>query len=178
LSEYPAKSVIVDLGCGDAALAKALLPKGLAVLSYDLVSDGAFVVEADCCGTIPLPGSEGEDSEPTSGEAHVADVVVCSLSLMGTNVSHLSFRSCMSQPASQTVAEHYSRSMAHLEARVALAFPFIYTSDVLLCRGELKIAEVASRFTDVNGFVSLVAQFGFQLTSKVRFSTTVSGYQY
>jgi ribosomal RNA-processing protein 8 len=86
LSGYPPKTVVVDLGCGDAALAKALLPKGLAVLSYDLVSDGAFVVEADSCGTIPLPGSEGNDEETTNGDAHVVDVAVCSLSLMGTNV--------------------------------------------------------------------------------------------
>jgi ribosomal RNA-processing protein 8 len=75
----------VDLGCGDAALARALLPKGMTVLSYDLISDGKYVIETDCCGTLPLPGSEGDDAEETSGEAAVVDVVVCALSLMGTN---------------------------------------------------------------------------------------------
>ncbi|KAG8791777.1 25S rRNA (adenine645-N1)-methyltransferase [Ceratobasidium sp. 428] len=72
--------LIVDLGCGDAQLAKTLVPEGLNVLSFDLVSDGAWVVEADVCARVPLPGSEdGED-----GHA-VVDACVCSLSLMSTN---------------------------------------------------------------------------------------------
>lgn len=85
LSEYPPKTVIADLGCGDAALARALVPKGIAVVSFDLVSDGVFVVEADTCSKIPLPGSEGDEEEKSIGEGHVVDVVVCALSLMGTN---------------------------------------------------------------------------------------------
>lgn len=35
-------------------------------------------------------------------------------------------------------------------------------------RGELRIAEVSSRFTDVEAFVSLVSAVGFKLKSKVR----------
>jgi ribosomal RNA-processing protein 8 len=85
LSTHPARTVIADLGCGDAALAKALVPKGMTVLSFDLVSDGGYVIEADTCARLPLPGSEGEDEEETVGEGHVVDVVVCALSLMGTN---------------------------------------------------------------------------------------------
>jgi ribosomal RNA-processing protein 8 len=85
LSTYPSKTVIVDLGCGDAALARALTPKGMLVLSFDLVSDGAYVVEADICVKLPLPGSEGSDGEKSEGEGHIVDVVVCALSLMGTN---------------------------------------------------------------------------------------------
>lgn len=61
------------------------MPKGLAVLSYDLVSDGAFVVEADVCARVPLPGGEGDDDESGDGRAQVVDVVVCALSLMSTN---------------------------------------------------------------------------------------------
>lgn len=60
----------------------------MTVLSFDLVSDGAFVVEADICSHIPLPGSEDNtDADNVANEAHagVADVVVCALSLMGTN---------------------------------------------------------------------------------------------
>jgi ribosomal RNA-processing protein 8 len=75
----------VDLGCGDAALARALISKGMTVLSFDLVSDGAFVVEADICNKVPLPGSDGGDDEKSEGDGHVVDVVVCALSLMGTN---------------------------------------------------------------------------------------------
>ncbi len=82
LSSYDSKSIIVDLGCGDAALARALVPNGLTVLSYDLVSDGAFVVHADICSRIPLPGGEDADE---GEDAQVVQVVVCALSLMSTN---------------------------------------------------------------------------------------------
>ena len=53
------------------------------MLSFDLVSDGAYVIEADICSRIPLPGSE--PSSEGEGEAQIVDVVVCALSLMGTN---------------------------------------------------------------------------------------------
>lgn len=84
-SSYPQKTIIADLGCGDAALARGLLPKGITVLSFDLVSDHRFVVEADICDKIPLPGSEGSSKEKSGGEGQVVDVVVCALSLMGVN---------------------------------------------------------------------------------------------
>lgn len=57
----------------------------MTVLSFDLVSDGKFVVEADVCSHIPLPGSDALEDEKSSGEGHVVDVAVCALSLMGTN---------------------------------------------------------------------------------------------
>ena len=67
------------MGCGDAALAHNLLPKGHIVLSYDLVSANPYIVAADTCDRIPLPGAEDSDT------GQVVDVVVCSLSLMSTN---------------------------------------------------------------------------------------------
>lgn len=82
---YPSKTFIADLGCGDAALARGLLDKGMSVVSFDLVADGKFVVEADICDKIPLPGSVGDIGEKTMGEGQVVDVVVCALSLMGLN---------------------------------------------------------------------------------------------
>lgn len=85
LESYPTKTVIADLGCGDAALARALIPKGMIVLSYDLVSDGAYVIAADICAKLPLPGSEGEEEELSEGEGNIVDVAVCALSLMGSN---------------------------------------------------------------------------------------------
>ncbi|TFY69605.1 hypothetical protein EVG20_g3067 [Dentipellis fragilis] len=87
LSSYPPKTVIADLGCGEAALARALIPKGFTVLSFDLVSDGPFIIEADIFGKLPLPGSESseEGDETVEGCGQVVDVVVCALSLMGTN---------------------------------------------------------------------------------------------
>jgi len=88
LSTYPPPTVIADLGCGDAALARALIPKGYTVISFDLVGDGAFVVEADISDRLPLPGSEADSDgseEPSRGHAQIVNVVVCALSLMGTN---------------------------------------------------------------------------------------------
>ncbi|KAF5364022.1 hypothetical protein D9756_000513 [Leucocoprinus leucothites] len=132
LSSRPPKTVIVDLGCGDAALAKVLAPRGLNVLSYDLVPDGEYVIEADVFERIPLPGSEGSGKEKTSGSAQVADVVVCALSLMGTN-----WPRCLRE-----------------------------AWRILKPRGELKIAEVSSRFTDVDEFQNLVGSIGFRFKSK------------
>jgi len=132
LSNYPPRTIVVDLGCGDGALAKVLIPKGLIVLAFDLVSDGAFVVEADICRKLPLPGSEGTEGESSDGEGHIADVAICALSLMGTN-----WPNCLRE-----------------------------AWRVLVPNGELKIAEVASRFTNVEDFHMLVGSIGFKLISK------------
>lgn len=72
--------MIVDLGCGDAAIAQSLIPKGFTVLSYDLIAPNSFVISADICDKLPLPGAEGNGHE-----GQIVDVVVCSLSLMNTN---------------------------------------------------------------------------------------------
>ena len=94
LSSYPPRTLVVDLGCGDAALAQALIPKSINVISFDLISTNPFVTATDICDTLPLPGSEGTSSDAnTSGDerdssaagSQIVDVVVCSLSLMSTN---------------------------------------------------------------------------------------------
>lgn len=36
-----------------------------------------------------------------------------------------------------------------------------------ILRGEIKVAEVTSRFSDVDAFVSFISSFGFELRSKV-----------
>ncbi|KAH9062194.1 methyltransferase-domain-containing protein [Lactarius vividus] len=131
LSAYPPRTVIADLGCGDAALAQALIPKGYTVMSFDLVSDRAFVTEADIFERLPLPGSEGHSDrsgKSSHGHGQVVNVVVCALSLMGTN-----WPNCIRE-----------------------------AWRILRPNGELKIAEVASRFTDVQQFQSLVESFGFR----------------
>ncbi|OAX42920.1 hypothetical protein K503DRAFT_682308 [Rhizopogon vinicolor AM-OR11-026] len=132
LSSYPQNTVIADLGCGDAALARGLSSKKLKVLSFDLVSDGAYIVAADICSSVPLPGSEPSSSQKSEGEAQVVDVVVCALSLMGTNWP-------------QCIREAWR---------------------ILKPGGELKIAEVASRFSDVDEFVSLISSTGFKMKTK------------
>ncbi|THV08691.1 hypothetical protein K435DRAFT_740991 [Dendrothele bispora CBS 962.96] len=132
LSKYPLKTVIADLGCGDAAIAQNLVPKGMSVLSFDLISNNSFVVAADICNRVPLPGGEGKEGEKSGGTGQVVDVVVFSLSLMGTN-----------WPTS--VREAWR---------------------ILKLDGDLKIAEVASRFSELDSFVSLVSSIGFKLKSK------------
>ncbi|KAF8897406.1 ribosomal RNA-processing protein 8 [Infundibulicybe gibba] len=131
LSTYPPRTVVADLGCGDAAVARNLIPKGITVLSFDLVSDNEYVVEADICSKVPLPGSE-PSSDGSTGSAQIVDVVVCALSLMGTN-----WPNCLRE-----------------------------AWRILKADGELKIAEVASRFRSIDEFQALVASIGFQLKSK------------
>jgi ribosomal RNA-processing protein 8 len=150
-TSYPPKTIIADLGCGEAALARALLPHSIAVLSFDLVSDGVYTVEADICARVPLPGSEGSVGEKGEGEGAIVDVVVCALSLMGTN-----WVRCILE-AWRILKPGYEPSYLYLAS----------SSSRSNCRGELHIAEVASRFTDVNSFVSLVCTVGFRLVSKV-----------
>ncbi|GAA5983205.1 hypothetical protein JCM10908_000195 [Rhodotorula pacifica] len=105
LHDLPPNSLIADFGCGDAALARTLCPpssttvspatvsqlppipslkipakaakmKHLKVVSFDLVSQSSYVVEAEC-SSVPLPGG-------TAG-GEIVDAVVCCLSLMGTD---------------------------------------------------------------------------------------------
>jgi ribosomal RNA-processing protein 8 len=61
-------------------LARSLIPKGHCILSFDLVAEDAFVLEADVCEKIPLPGIEADLADGDQGQ--VVDVCVCALSLM------------------------------------------------------------------------------------------------
>ncbi|BGP55694.1 hypothetical protein JCM8202_003815 [Rhodotorula sphaerocarpa] len=104
LQDLAPNSLVADFGCGDAALARTLCPpsasvpasttsqlppipslkvpakavkaKQLKVVSFDLVSQSSYVVEAEC-SSVPLPGG-------TAG-GEIVDAVVCCLSLMGTD---------------------------------------------------------------------------------------------
>ena len=156
MSTYPPRTVIADLGCGDAALARALIPKGYTVISFDLVGDDAFVIEADIFDRLPLPGSEADSdgSEGSSqGHAQIVNVVVCALSLMGTN-----WPNCIHE-AWRILRPKYVLGL--ITDCLNTPSPIPWTS------GELKIAEVASRFTNVQQFQSFVELFGFRHKSTV-----------
>lgn len=110
-----------------------------------------YVVEADICDRIPLPGSEGSEGTESEGDGHVVDIVVCALSLMGTNWP-------------RTIREAWRI----LKTEYVIFFSFFRrTRFDFSSSGELKIAEVASRFTDMDAFVAFVESIGFELKSKV-----------
>lgn len=76
---FAAQPVVLDLGAGEAPLARALAEKGerWRVLSFDLLdSPDGWVRQADVSRRLPLPGGSG-------GE--IVDVAVFSLALMGTD---------------------------------------------------------------------------------------------
>ncbi|ORY43335.1 hypothetical protein BCR33DRAFT_698067 [Rhizoclosmatium globosum] len=116
--------VIADMGCGEAALARSLLSQNthekqkFTVHSFDLASPNEFVVACDI-RSVPL-------------EDGVCDVVVFSLSLMGTNF------------------------IEFLEEAWR----------ILRDGGQLRIAEVVSRFPDIDKFVEALTAIGFKLTKK------------
>lgn len=91
-------ALVVDLGAGEGGLAKKLVPKGVKVLCYDLLTtkDG-WVRKQDTAaiGGLPLPGYFDQDdplglqARPPDAAPGVADVAVFCLSLMGTNWIHM-----------------------------------------------------------------------------------------
>ncbi|KAI9350824.1 methyltransferase-domain-containing protein [Obelidium mucronatum] len=121
-SKEPLK--IADMGCGEAAIAKTLMALNTTeehrfqVHSFDLASPNEYVIACDI-RKVPL-----EDA--------TMDVVVFSLSLMGTNF------------------------IEFLEEAWR----------ILKDGGQLRIAEVVSRFPDVNKFVDALTGIGFKLTKK------------
>lgn len=97
-ARWSSSPLVVDFGAGEGGLAKKLVPKGLKVLSFDLLStpDG-WVKRQDSAaiGCLPLPGYMDVD-DPLSLQRHeaqnapgIVDVAVFCLSLMGTNWVHM-----------------------------------------------------------------------------------------
>jgi len=107
--------VVVDFGCGEAAIAQSVKQK---VHSFDLAAANEFVTACDM-SSVPL-------------ESGVADVAIFSLSLMGVNYEEFLREACR----------------------------------VLKVGGQLKIAEVVSRFEDVDAFEQGLRKLGFKVTNK------------
>ena len=99
-ARYRPGALVVDLGAGEAGLARKLVPRGVRVLSYDLVDtpDGwVRGLDAARIGALPLPGHYDPTDPlapaqvppkkgPAKGNAPgIVDVAVFCLSLMGTN---------------------------------------------------------------------------------------------
>jgi hypothetical protein len=73
LSELPSTGVIVDMGCGEAKIARVLSNTDLKVHSFDMIKANEYITACDI-KKVPL-------------EDKVADYCVFCLSLMGTNLS-------------------------------------------------------------------------------------------
>jgi ubiquinone/menaquinone biosynthesis C-methylase UbiE len=85
LKHLPKTTVIADLGCGDAMIAQTL--KKHKVLSFDLIAKNELVTACDISKVkkkIPSMSLMSYVSQLPL-EANSVDVVVFSLSLMGTN---------------------------------------------------------------------------------------------
>ncbi|KAJ3388246.1 25S rRNA (adenine645-N1)-methyltransferase [Entophlyctis sp. JEL0112] len=118
-------TIVVDMGCGEAVLAQKLMAlntasqKKFEVHSFDLASPNEYVVACDI-RSVPL-------------KSCYADVVIFSLSLMGTNFMEF-------------LAEGHR---------------------ILKVGGQLRIAEVVSRFPDIEKFIFVLCELGFKLLKKV-----------
>ncbi|TYJ58895.1 hypothetical protein B9479_000327 [Cryptococcus floricola] len=174
LSPLRTGAIIADLGCGDAGLARELVPKGKVVLSYDLVGDSVllaqddaqgkgkrasegWVVEADFLTHVPLPGRPG-----------------------GLNFTSSSAEETKkSKKKKQQVAKKNPAASEVVDAVVCCLSLMgvnwvggIYEACRILKQGgEFHIAEVTSRFVDIPAFTELVISFGFSLEEESQPST-------
>jgi hypothetical protein len=108
-------------------------------MSFDLVADHSFVVDADIFDRLPLPGSEPDGDEvknPGQGHAQVVNVVVCALSLMGTN-----WPNCIRE------AWRILRPKYVLDLTQTAIYPFTYLS-VPVVNSRLPRWPVASRMSN------------------------------
>ncbi|WVQ72816.1 hypothetical protein IAR50_002376 [Cryptococcus sp. DSM 104548] len=167
-------AIIADLGCGDAGLARELVPKGKVVLSYDLVGDSVllaqdeqgkgkktsegWVVEADFLTHVPLPGRPGGLAFTSSSSAEETK---------------------KGKKKKQQVAKKNLAASEVVDAVVCCLSLMgvnwvggIYEAcRILKQKGDFHIAEVTSRFIDVPAFTELVCSFGFSLEEQSQPST-------
>ncbi|EIW73675.1 hypothetical protein TREMEDRAFT_25619 [Tremella mesenterica DSM 1558] len=168
LRPLPPRTVIVDLGCGEAGLAKALVPEGKTVLSYDLVGDvhntsgEGWVVEADFLEGIPLPGrSGGIISEPGSSVAHADEIA-----------SGKKNKKKRKLDGSESTSEIVDVVVCCLSLMGLNWLGGIYEACRILKKGgQLHIAEVTSRFVSTESFIEAIQSFGFSLVSQESPST-------
>jgi ribosomal RNA-processing protein 8 len=107
---------------------------------------------------VSLKGKKGtkgrkEEKDIEVEEGGVVDAVVCCLSLMGTDWVG------MIREARRVLVNGYVLGFLTLPDRTLILFG--------TRRGQLKIAEVASRFVDLDQFVKCIEEVGFESVSKV-----------
>ncbi|KAL7423291.1 25S rRNA (adenine645-N1)-methyltransferase [Cryptotrichosporon argae] len=177
LAALPAGALVVDLGCGDAGLARALVPRGINVLSYDLVGDvdadtaaaagggdgaggaqGGWVVAADFLTRIPLPGRPGGHGDDEAADEDTG-------ANEGKGAKHKGKKGKRS--ADGHASEVVDAAVCCLSLMGTNWLGGIYEAcRVLKQGGALHIAEVTSRFVDVDAFVAAIVSFGFALVSQ------------
>ena len=83
------------------------------------------------------------------------------------------------EPHGFKLAEMYTRSLedSQTHVRFFVVHPYHLAESKARCRGQLKIAEVSSRFENVERFVSLISSVGFKFKSKV-YIRPLSDYSY
>lgn len=176
IKDRNAPLLVVDLGAGEAILAKLLrepqpsssigtkgkkgkgedVPAAIRVLSYDLLdSEDGWVrgVDVAQAGGLPLPGIVGETN--------------------GARVRRAS-RSEYQDPAIADIAVFCLSLMGTNWVEM------IIEARRVLCpgKGSLIVAEVASRFTNIDDFVKLIELLGFQLISKDAKNTHFSLFEF
>ncbi|OCF40200.1 ribosomal RNA-processing protein 8 [Kwoniella heveanensis CBS 569] len=184
LSPLPVGTVIADLGCGDAGLARALVPQGKVVLSYDLVGDsgvpngdestgqeknaeaemqrrmGGWVVEADFLEKVPLPGRPGGlnyGSSPSYGTAGGEESGSCSKKSNKKSKGKNGNGNATASEVVDVVVCCLSLMGVNWVGGIAEA------CRILKQGGTLHVAEVTSRFISTEAFVEKVESFGFTL---------------
>ncbi|KIS02167.1 ribosomal RNA-processing protein 8 [Cryptococcus deuterogattii 2001/935-1] len=166
--------IFADVSCGDAGLARALVPQGKIVMSFDLVGDngvpgaetaeadvaGGWVVEADFLEKVPLPGRPGglnyDAPAIESGEGK------------GEKKNKKKGRKKRDAASSEIV----DVVVCCLSLMGTNWVGGISEACRILKQGStFHVAEVTSRFTSTEAFVSIVGSFGFKLEEESQPST-------
>ncbi|KAJ9107059.1 hypothetical protein QFC19_002929 [Naganishia cerealis] len=160
-------NMIVDLGCGDASLAKELNGvDGFTVLSYDLVGDVQYlagseaptesrgwVVPGDFLDSVPLPGEPG-------GHEHAQD----GFEVKVPHGTKKKGKKNAEKPPVMTAPQVVDSVVCCLSLMGVNWVGGIYEAcRILKTGGTFHVAEVTSRLISNKEFIKLVESFGFRL---------------
>ncbi|GHJ84058.1 hypothetical protein NliqN6_0460 [Naganishia liquefaciens] len=175
--------VIVDLGCGDASLAKQLNGHGgYVVLSYDLVGDiqpvssaaaaaaaaptgpRGWVVPGDFLDAVPLPGEPGGHEYALAGWPAAASVPEDGNKKKKKKTTTKRGKGVAEEAAAAPVPHVVDSVVCCLSLMGVNWVGGIYEAcRILKTGGVFHIAEVTSRLISHKEFIALVESFGFHL---------------